>query len=65
MNSVGIMVFVPDTISIDALKKTFGVDSIAKAFEAAFADNPYQAKKACLLSAPATSAKGASGIFVV
>lgn len=41
----GIMVFVPDTISFDALKKAFGVDSIAKVFDSAFADNPYQAKK--------------------
>lgn len=45
MFSLGIMVFVPDTVSVDALKKTYGNDSIAKIFDAAFADNPYQAKK--------------------
>lgn len=41
----GIMEYVPDTLSIDAIKKRLNVDSVAKVFDAAFGDNPYQAKR--------------------
>eukprot|EP01054_Gregarina_sp_Poly1_P000219 Gregarina_sp_Poly_1__218@NODE_1050_length_5233_cov_176_655052_g730_i0_p1_GENE_NODE_1050_length_5233_cov_176_655052_g730_i0NODE_1050_length_5233_cov_176_655052_g730_i0_p1_ORF_typecomplete_len1227_score214_89PI3_PI4_kinase/PF00454_27/1_4e41PI3Ka/PF00613_20/5_5e10PI3Ka/PF00613_20/2_1e03Ribosom_S30AE_C/PF16321_5/26Ribosom_S30AE_C/PF16321_5/48TF_Zn_Ribbon/PF08271_12/43TF_Zn_Ribbon/PF08271_12/14_NODE_1050_length_5233_cov_176_655052_g730_i0593739 len=41
----GIMEFITDTQSIDAIKKKFNVDSIGKVFDAAFADNPFEAKR--------------------
>lgn len=41
----GIMEFVPDTQSVDAIKRRFQADSVAKVFEAAFADNLPAAKK--------------------
>ncbi|EZG78271.1 putative phosphatidylinositol 4-kinase [Gregarina niphandrodes] len=41
----GIMEFVPDTQSIDAVKQKFGIDSLHKIFEAAFSDNLEKARK--------------------
>jgi hypothetical protein len=43
------MVFVPDAISLDSLKKRLMVDSIATVFECAFADNIYAAKKVYII----------------
>ncbi|KYK62521.1 phosphatidylinositol 3- and 4-kinase, partial [Toxoplasma gondii TgCatPRC2] len=41
----GVMEFVPDTCSVDVLKKRHNTDSIARVFDALFADNPFEAKK--------------------
>eukprot|EP01053_Blabericola_migrator_P001069 Blabericola_migrator_1__1068@NODE_1271_length_4925_cov_147_174969_g694_i1_p1_GENE_NODE_1271_length_4925_cov_147_174969_g694_i1NODE_1271_length_4925_cov_147_174969_g694_i1_p1_ORF_typecomplete_len946_score156_24PI3_PI4_kinase/PF00454_27/3_5e41_NODE_1271_length_4925_cov_147_174969_g694_i120874567 len=54
----GIMEFINDTQSIDAIKKKFNVDSIHKVFEAAFADNPSKAKRNFLESHAAYSLIG-------
>ncbi|KFG36027.1 phosphatidylinositol 4-kinase [Toxoplasma gondii MAS] len=43
--SAGVMEFVPDTCSVDVLKKRHNTDSIARVFDALFADNPFEAKK--------------------
>ncbi|KAL8442845.1 hypothetical protein Emed_007150 [Eimeria media] len=36
---------IPDTCSVDVLKKKHNVDSIAVVFDTLFADNPFEAKK--------------------
>ncbi|OEH73842.1 phosphatidylinositol 4-kinase family protein [Cyclospora cayetanensis] len=41
----GIMECIPDTCSVDLLKKKHGVDSIATVFDTLFSDNPFEAKK--------------------
>ncbi|KAL8436932.1 hypothetical protein ACSSS7_001357 [Eimeria intestinalis] len=41
----GIMECIPDTCSVDVLKKKHNVDSIAVVFDTLFADNPFEAKK--------------------
>ncbi|KEP62639.1 UNVERIFIED_CONTAM: phosphatidylinositol 3- and 4-kinase [Hammondia hammondi] len=41
----GVMEFVPDTCSVDVLKKRHNTDSIARVFDVLFADNPFEAKK--------------------
>ncbi|KAL8444867.1 hypothetical protein Emag_005279 [Eimeria magna] len=40
-----IMECIPDTCSVDVLKKKHNVDSIAVVFDTLFADNPFEAKK--------------------
>ncbi|XP_053992242.1 uncharacterized protein LOC128883668 isoform X2 [Hylaeus volcanicus] len=57
-SNAGIMVFVPDAISLDSLKKRLMVDSIATVFECAFADNIYAAKKNFIESHAAYSLVG-------
>lgn len=44
-NDAGVMEFVPDTCSVDVLKKRHNTDSIARVFDVLFADNPFEAKK--------------------
>ncbi|KAK2196748.1 bifunctional Phosphatidylinositol 3--4-kinase [Babesia duncani] len=41
----GIMEFLNDTASVDVLKRKFNVESVAKIFDALFADNIYEARK--------------------
>lgn len=41
----GLMECIPDTCSVDVLKKKHGVDSIATVFDILFADNPFEARK--------------------
>ncbi|VTZ67341.1 phosphatidylinositol 4-kinase, putative [Plasmodium chabaudi chabaudi] len=41
----GIIEYVPDTCSVDSLKKKSGTDSISPIFNIAFADNIFEAKK--------------------
>ncbi|KAF8820109.1 phosphatidylinositol 3- and 4-kinase, partial [Cardiosporidium cionae] len=51
----GIMEFVPDTCSVDMLKRRFNVDSVAKVFDIIFADNLYRARKCFIESHAAYS----------